>query len=30
MGKKIGANADSGWGDLEIIVYPAGTGIPSD
>ena len=30
MGKKIGANADSGWGDVEIIVYPAGTGIPSD
>jgi phospholipid/cholesterol/gamma-HCH transport system substrate-binding protein len=30
MGKKIDANADSGWGDVEIIVYPAGTGIPSD
>ncbi|MGA3293521.1 MAG: MlaD family protein [Candidatus Acidiferrales bacterium] len=32
IGKKIGANADadSGWGDVEIIVYPVGTGIPSD
>ena len=30
MGKKTGANADSGWGDVEIIVYPVGTAIPSD
>jgi phospholipid/cholesterol/gamma-HCH transport system substrate-binding protein len=30
MGKKIGANPDSGWGDLEIIIYPVGTEIPSD
>jgi phospholipid/cholesterol/gamma-HCH transport system substrate-binding protein len=30
MGKKIDANAGSGWGDVEIIVYPAGTDIPSD
>ncbi|MFZ0968534.1 MAG: MlaD family protein [Candidatus Acidiferrales bacterium] len=31
MGKKIGASvdSDSGWGDVEIIVYPAGTGAPS-
>jgi phospholipid/cholesterol/gamma-HCH transport system substrate-binding protein len=25
MGKKTGANADSGWGTVEIIVYPVGT-----
>jgi phospholipid/cholesterol/gamma-HCH transport system substrate-binding protein len=30
MGKKNGANADSGWGDVEIIVYPVGTVIPSN
>jgi phospholipid/cholesterol/gamma-HCH transport system substrate-binding protein len=30
IGKKIDADADSGWGAVEIIVYPAGTGIPSD
>ena len=30
MGKKTGANADTGWGDVEIIVYPVGTAIPSD
>lgn len=30
MGKKTGADADSGWGAVEIIVYPVGTGIPSD
>jgi phospholipid/cholesterol/gamma-HCH transport system substrate-binding protein len=30
MGKKIDATADSGWGAVEIIVYPVGTGIPSD
>lgn len=31
LGKKLGDNADpgSGWGDLEIIVYPAGTTIPA-
>jgi hypothetical protein len=31
MGKKLGDNADasSGWGDVEIIVYPAGTAIPA-
>ena len=29
MGKKTGANADSAWGAVEIIVYPVGTGIPS-
>ena len=22
--------ADSGWGDVEIIVYPDGTDIPSE
>jgi phospholipid/cholesterol/gamma-HCH transport system substrate-binding protein len=30
MGKKIGTNADSRWGAVEVIVYPVGTGIPSD
>jgi phospholipid/cholesterol/gamma-HCH transport system substrate-binding protein len=30
MGKQIGANADSGWGAVEVIVYPVGTGIPSN
>ncbi len=31
MGKKLGDNADvgSGWGTVEIIVYPAGTAIPT-
>ena len=36
MGKKIDAivpasasAADSGWGDVEIIVYPVGTAVPS-
>jgi hypothetical protein len=31
MGKKLGDNADpgSGWGDLEIIVYPVGAAIPT-
>jgi phospholipid/cholesterol/gamma-HCH transport system substrate-binding protein len=26
-GKKINASADSGWGAIEIIVYPAGTSL---
>jgi len=38
MGKKTGANidanatpnSDSGWGDVEIIIYPDGAEIPSD
>jgi phospholipid/cholesterol/gamma-HCH transport system substrate-binding protein len=30
LGKKIEANADSAWGAVEIIVYPVGTGVPSD
>jgi phospholipid/cholesterol/gamma-HCH transport system substrate-binding protein len=30
MGKKIDADADSAWGTVEIIVYPVGTGLPSD
>ncbi len=29
MGKKITANTDSGWGTVEIIIYPVGTGLPS-
>jgi phospholipid/cholesterol/gamma-HCH transport system substrate-binding protein len=35
MGKKIDANADpkvadTSWGDVQIIVYPVGTGVPSE
>jgi phospholipid/cholesterol/gamma-HCH transport system substrate-binding protein len=32
MGKKTGAagDADSSWGDVQIIVYPVGTASPSD
>jgi phospholipid/cholesterol/gamma-HCH transport system substrate-binding protein len=30
MGKKMDANAASAWGTVEIIVYPVGTGVPSD
>src|ERR1700678_3492983 len=34
MGKKTGTdaneNADSGWGDVEIVIYPDGTDAPSD
>ena len=29
MGKKIGENADSSWGAVEIIVYPVGTETPA-
>jgi phospholipid/cholesterol/gamma-HCH transport system substrate-binding protein len=29
MGKKITASADSGWGTVEIIVYPVGTSPPA-
>jgi phospholipid/cholesterol/gamma-HCH transport system substrate-binding protein len=30
IGKRMDATADPGWGAVEIIVYPVGTGIPSD
>jgi phospholipid/cholesterol/gamma-HCH transport system substrate-binding protein len=30
MGKRISENADSGWGDVEIIIYPVGTETPAD
>ena len=30
MGKKTGASADSGWGEVQIIVYPAGTVLPTE
>jgi phospholipid/cholesterol/gamma-HCH transport system substrate-binding protein len=30
MGKGAGANDDSGWGTVRIIVYPSGTGVPSE
>jgi phospholipid/cholesterol/gamma-HCH transport system substrate-binding protein len=30
MGKRMDANSDSSWGVVEIIVYPVGTGTPSD
>ncbi|MGD0426824.1 MAG: MlaD family protein [Candidatus Acidiferrales bacterium] len=29
MGKTIGATTDSGWGDIEIVVYPVGTSAPA-
>jgi phospholipid/cholesterol/gamma-HCH transport system substrate-binding protein len=29
MGKQAGASADSGWGEIQIIVYPAGTVLPA-
>jgi outer membrane protein OmpA-like peptidoglycan-associated protein len=29
MGKQAGASADSGWGQIQIIVYPAGTVLPA-
>src|SRR5580693_3322147 len=29
MGKRISENADSGWGDVEIIIYPVGTETPA-
>ncbi len=29
MGKKMHADTDSGWGDVEIIVYPVGTAVPA-
>jgi phospholipid/cholesterol/gamma-HCH transport system substrate-binding protein len=28
MGKRSGASPDTGWGTIEILVYPAGTEIP--
>ncbi len=30
MGKQTGANLDSEWGSIQILVFPAGTDIPSD
>lgn len=30
LGKTVGVTADSGWGDIEIVVFPVGTGIPSN
>ncbi|HXO45330.1 MAG TPA: MlaD family protein [Candidatus Cybelea sp.] len=29
MGKQAGASADSGWGEIQVIVYPAGTVLPA-
>jgi len=28
MGKQTNANADAGWGTVQIFIYPAGTEIP--
>jgi OmpA family len=28
IGKQTNANADSGWGTVQILIYPAGTEIP--
>jgi phospholipid/cholesterol/gamma-HCH transport system substrate-binding protein len=30
MGKQTGANLDADWGSIQILIYPAGTEIPSD
>jgi phospholipid/cholesterol/gamma-HCH transport system substrate-binding protein len=30
MGKKIGADAASAWGEIQIIVYPVGASIPAE
>jgi hypothetical protein len=30
MGKSMDAKSNSSWGVVEIIVYPVGTGVPSD
>jgi phospholipid/cholesterol/gamma-HCH transport system substrate-binding protein len=30
MGKKIGADAGSPWGEIQIIVYPVGASIPAE
>jgi phospholipid/cholesterol/gamma-HCH transport system substrate-binding protein len=29
MGKQTGANLDADWGSIQILIYPAGTAIPS-
>jgi hypothetical protein len=29
MGKQAEANADIGWGSVQIFIYPAGTEIPA-
>jgi hypothetical protein len=28
MGKKTGASPETGWGTIQILVYPAGTEMP--
>jgi phospholipid/cholesterol/gamma-HCH transport system substrate-binding protein len=30
MGKQSGANLDTDWGSIQILIYPAGTEIPAD
>jgi outer membrane protein OmpA-like peptidoglycan-associated protein len=30
MGKQTGANPDSDWGSIQILIFPAGTEIPPD
>jgi phospholipid/cholesterol/gamma-HCH transport system substrate-binding protein len=30
MGKQTGANLDADWGSIQILIYPAGTEMPSD
>jgi phospholipid/cholesterol/gamma-HCH transport system substrate-binding protein len=30
LGKQAGANVDSDWGSIQILIYPAGTVIPAD
>ena len=29
MGKQTGANLETDWGSIQILVYPAGTEIPA-
>jgi phospholipid/cholesterol/gamma-HCH transport system substrate-binding protein len=30
LGKTVGVTADSGWGEIEIVVFPVGTDTPSN
>ncbi|MGB6691352.1 MAG: MlaD family protein [Terracidiphilus sp.] len=30
MGKQTGANLDADWGSIQILIFPAGTAMPSD
>jgi outer membrane protein OmpA-like peptidoglycan-associated protein len=30
LGKTVGVTADSGWGEIEIVIFPVGTDVPSN